>query len=108
MATGTVGRVPASGPAGAGRGGPSSHLRARLRPVVDRIEAAVRARRAVDPSADQPFRGLYLSDQLIDALLADAVPGTAGGPDAGAVDRAGPPPVGEAPDDRLPRLARAC
>src|SRR4051794_12781544 len=47
-----------------------AHLLARIGVVEDRIRHVVSARRAADPSPDDPFRGLYLSDDAIDRLLA--------------------------------------
>ena len=47
-----------------------AHLLARIGVVEDRIRQAVADRRAVDPAPDDPFRGLYLSDEAIDRLLA--------------------------------------
>ena len=47
-------------------------LAAVLRGLADlegRIRAAVADRRAGDPNPDDPFRGLYLSDEVIEALL---------------------------------------
>ncbi|HEX8629322.1 MAG TPA: ATP-binding protein [Catenuloplanes sp.] len=44
-------------------------LLGRLVEVEGRIRGAVAARRAGDPAPDDPFRGLYLSDETIDALL---------------------------------------
>ncbi|MGM1061237.1 ATP-binding protein [Saccharothrix sp. Mg75] len=46
------------------------HLFARLAVLERRIRDAVAARRDTDPNPDDPFRGLYLSDEAIDALLA--------------------------------------
>ena len=37
--------------------------------VEDRIRQLVAARRADDPQPDDPFRGLYLSDEMVDRLL---------------------------------------
>ncbi|WP_410597533.1 ATP-binding protein [Amycolatopsis sp. lyj-23] len=61
------------------------HLFERLARLEQRIRDAVGSRRAADPNPDDPFRGLYLSDETIDALLeghrepfgpfADSVPG---------------------------------
>ncbi|TAM82297.1 MAG: ATP-binding protein [Jatrophihabitans sp.] len=45
-------------------------LLARVREVERRIRHLVAARRADDPQPDDPFRGLYLSDEAIDRLLA--------------------------------------
>ena len=57
----------------------------RLARLEQRIRDAVDGRRAADPNPDDPFRGLYLSNEAIDALLeghrepyapfADSVPG---------------------------------
>ncbi|WP_395244464.1 ATP-binding protein [Agromyces sp. MMS24-K17] len=49
-----------------------THLLGRLGVIEDRIRRLVAARRAVDPQPDDPFRGLYLSDELIDRLLGEA------------------------------------
>jgi len=46
-----------------------AHLLARIGVVEDRIRQVVSVRRAADPSPDDPFRGLYLSDDAIDRLL---------------------------------------
>ncbi len=53
------------------------HLLGRARVIEDRVRALITARRAVDPQPDDPFRGLYLSDELVDRLLGDVrgVPG---------------------------------
>ncbi len=45
------------------------HLRARLRVLDGRIRAAVDRRRASDPAPDDPFRGLYLSEANVAAIL---------------------------------------
>ncbi|MEV0644610.1 ATP-binding protein [Phytomonospora sp. NPDC050363] len=47
------------------------HLLERLASLEERIRAAVGARRMTDPNPDDPFRGLYLSDATVDALLDD-------------------------------------
>lgn len=47
-----------------------SHLLARIAVIEDRVRHLVARRRALDPSADDPFRGLYLDDAAIDRLLA--------------------------------------
>ena len=49
-------------------------LLARLRDVEERIRDLVAVRRAGDPSPDDPFRGLYLTDEDIDRLLDPAAP----------------------------------
>jgi hypothetical protein len=69
-------------------------LLARLADFESRIAAAVAARRGSDDHADDPFRGLYLSDDAVEALLAgrrspfpgvlaQATPTYLGDPDAG-------------------------
>jgi AAA+ superfamily predicted ATPase len=45
------------------------HLLARAQLVEDKVRALVAHRRSVDPAPDDPFRGLYLSDQVVDTLL---------------------------------------
>ncbi|MEU0092600.1 ATP-binding protein [Kribbella sp. NPDC006257] len=45
------------------------YLLARLGLVEDRIRALVARRRADDPAMDDPFRGLYVNDELVDRLL---------------------------------------
>jgi hypothetical protein len=85
------------------------YLLGRLRLVETRVRALVEARRADDPAPDDPFRGLYLSDEVIDAVL-DATEEAAERPDeperltleeqADAREGGGAPP-------RLRRLARA-
>ncbi|QGN34967.1 ATP-binding protein [Microlunatus sp. Gsoil 973] len=37
--------------------------------IEDRVRALIRLRRAGDPNPDDPFRGLYVSDELVDRLL---------------------------------------
>src|SRR4051794_5510812 len=49
-------------------------LLGRARLVEDRIRRLVASRRSVDPAPDDPFRGLYLSDEAVDALLRPAGP----------------------------------
>ncbi|MEQ0563481.1 ATP-binding protein [Amycolatopsis sp. NEAU-NG30] len=66
------------------------YLFERLARLEQRIRDAVDARRAADPNPDDPFRGLYLSNEAIDALLdghrepfapfTDSVPGGRLGP----------------------------
>ena len=46
-----------------------AHVLGRLGVIEDRIRWLVAARRAGDPSPDDPFRGLYLSDDAVDRLL---------------------------------------
>jgi len=56
-----------------------SYLLRRVGLVEDRIRALVTHRRADDPAPDDPFRGLYLTDEVVDQLLAPA--GAPPGPD---------------------------
>ena len=51
--------------------GPGSlaHVLGRLGVIEERIRHLVAARRADDPAPDDPFRGLYLSDEAVDRLL---------------------------------------
>ena len=58
-----------------------THLLARLGVMEDRIRALILARRADDPHPDDPFRGLYLSEEMIDRLF-DEAPGSASWTDA--------------------------
>jgi hypothetical protein len=50
------------------------YLLARAALVEDRIRALVAHRRGFDPAPDDPFRGLYLSDAVVDSLLTDTPP----------------------------------
>ncbi|HEX2040916.1 MAG TPA: ATP-binding protein [Acidimicrobiales bacterium] len=63
----------------------TSHLFGRLAVVESRVRAAVAARRAVDPTPDDPFRGLYLADEHVDRLLAPGAPAAAPPPEPSAV-----------------------
>ncbi|MGH4020317.1 MAG: ATP-binding protein, partial [Pseudonocardiaceae bacterium] len=47
-----------------------AHLLGRLTVVEERVRRAVAARREVDPQPDDPFRGLYLSDDAVEQVLA--------------------------------------
>jgi AAA+ superfamily predicted ATPase len=77
-------RLADHGPGVVGRGDESlRHLRARVALVEDRIRQLVAHRRAADPAPDDPFRGLYLSDEMVDHLLA----GSANEPDPDRVAR---------------------
>ncbi|CAM5415571.1 ATPase AAA [Streptomyces spiroverticillatus] len=92
---------------------PARALVARLAGLRERVAALVERRSAADPTADDPLRGLYLSEDAVRHLLRtrQITPGDDGSqvtdgftPDAatpGAGSDAGSP----APDDRLPRLA---
>jgi hypothetical protein len=57
-----------------------AHVLGRLSVIEARVRAIVAERRATDPSPDDPFRGLYLSDEHVDRLLA-------GQPETPPVDR---------------------
>ncbi|MGY2125503.1 ATP-binding protein [Nocardia gipuzkoensis] len=48
------------------------YLLARLAVIEARVRRAVAQRRADDPQPDDPFRGLYLSDDAVDRLLSSA------------------------------------
>ena len=62
-----------------------AHVLARLSVVEARVRRAVALRRSTDPNPDDPFRGLYLSDEAV-ALVLDAERGPLV-PDALEVDR---------------------
>lgn len=49
-----------------------TYLLGRLGVLEARVRLTVAARRADDPAADDPFRGLYLSDEQVDRLLSGA------------------------------------
>ena len=51
------------------------HLSARVALVEARVRAMVEHRRRDDPAPDDPFRGLYLTDDDVDRLLAARTPG---------------------------------
>ncbi|GIJ26824.1 ATPase [Micromonospora qiuiae] len=84
----------------------------RLQRVELAVRAAVARRRESDPQPDDPFRGLYLSDEAVDAALATArepfdpwpadAPGSA--PPVPATSTVGDPARS---GDRLARLAEA-
>ena len=77
------------------------HLLGRAALIEQRIRSLIAERRADDPAPDDPFRGLYLADEVIDRLLeggqGGAVPVDAA--PAAALDAAA------GPDVRLLRLA---
>ncbi|MEN0128296.1 MAG: ATP-binding protein [Brevundimonas sp.] len=66
-----------------------AHLLGRLAVVEERVRELVAARRADDPQPDDPFRGMYLSDETVDRLLEG-------------------PAVGLAPGSRADELLTAC
>jgi len=45
------------------------HLLGRARLVEDRVRELVQQRRVDDPAPDDPFRGLYVSDEAVEAIL---------------------------------------
>lgn len=51
-----------------------AYLLRRVGLVEDRIRALVLHRRADDPAPDDPFRGLYLTDEVVDQLLSPGDP----------------------------------
>ncbi|MFG1951409.1 ATP-binding protein [Micromonospora sp. NPDC048830] len=111
--------------------GPSPALLRRLQRVELAVRAAVARRRETDPQPDDPFRGLYLSDEAVDAALAagrepydpwpeapyDPWPDAPDGPAAGFPDGPEDRPADRQPDvpadrppdgpDPLAALARA-
>jgi hypothetical protein len=50
-------------------GDPVDHLRLRLLVLTEHVRALVAARRVDDPNPDDPFRGLYLTDEHVDRIL---------------------------------------
>lgn len=86
-----------------GGGDPSlDELLGRLAAVEDLVRAAVAARRAGDSDPDDAFRGLYLSDDHVDTLLAR------GGPPGPSTAPAATPREDEPGAGRLAELARRC
>lgn len=51
-----------------------AHLLGRVGVIEERIRLLVAMRRAEDPQPDDPFRGLYLSDEAVDRLLGEERP----------------------------------
>ena len=83
-----------------------AYLLARAARVEERVRAVVAERRADDISPDDPFRGLYLSDEIVDRLLDQPLTATRppqAVPDRTRVDR---PAAAEEQAVRLLRLAR--
>ena len=77
--------------------GPESlgdELRAQLNLLEQHVRAAVARRRSSDPDADDPYRGLYISDEHVDRLLERTQ----------AADQL--PRVRQTPGDKLDELAR--
>jgi Winged helix domain, variant/ATPase family associated with various cellular activities (AAA) len=65
---GPAGSAPAPAPRSALDPG-TRYLLARLRAVEERVRRAVEVRRRDDPEPDDPFRGLYLTDDTVRRLL---------------------------------------
>ena len=80
--------------------GPARFLRARLAAQRERVAALVRERSTKDSTADDPLRGLYLSEEAVQRLLEKPAP--AGGSSAEGIV-GGRVPLG--PGDRLAALA---
>ncbi|MFD9564271.1 ATP-binding protein [Streptomyces sp. NPDC059994] len=80
---------------------PAHALLARLAALREQVAALVEERAATDPTADDPLRGLYLSDEAVHHLLHTWPPATAG--------HSAPLPAHSGarhdPADRLARLA---
>ncbi|MEU0642986.1 ATP-binding protein [Streptomyces umbrinus] len=86
----------------------SGALLVRLARLRDRVAELVASRSAVDPTADDPLRGLYISDEAVRHLLAPTAVSYADVFEnaAGSEDGSGPgSPESAAPDTRLERLA---
>jgi hypothetical protein len=84
-----------------------AHLLGRVAAVEQRVRRAVAERRTDDPTPDDPFRGLYVSDQTADALLAGARTPHDWSPDVTGVEAAADAAEQAGHPLRLRRLARA-
>jgi hypothetical protein len=84
-----------------------AHLLGRVAAVEVRVRRVVAERRAADPAPDDPFRGLYVSDQTVDGLLAGARRPYEWTPDVSAVEAAADEAERTGAALRLRRLARA-
>lgn len=56
-----------------------AHLFSRVSVVESSVRATVAARRAADPAPDDPFKGLYVSDEHVDRLLEPCTPAVLAG-----------------------------
>jgi ATPase family associated with various cellular activities (AAA) len=86
-----------------------AHVLGRLGALEAAVQAAVEARRAVDPGLDDPFRGLYLGDEDVDRVLAGGVrvaPSAAAAERREQAEQAAVRDAAEGADIRLHRLAR--
>lgn len=81
---------------------PAQALLAHLAALRERVSALVEQRSAADPTADDPLRGLYLSDEAVHHLLHTWWP-TGGDSAPGGATPVAVRPMG--PADRLARLA---
>ena len=85
------------------------HLFARVALVEARVRAMVEHRRRDDPTPDDPFRGLYLTDDDVDRLLAARITGPPRDDDAlREVERACDEAEAAGSPSRLRALQRAC
>jgi hypothetical protein len=84
-----------------------AHLLGRVAAVEQRVRRAVAERRTDDPAPDDPFRGLYVSDQTAEALLAGARTAYDWSPDVTPVEAAADEAERAGHVLRLRRLARA-
>lgn len=76
--------------------------------VEERIRTRVAHRRGHDPAPDDPFRGLYLSDEVVDALLAHySPPPTASSKERWALEERADDAEADGVELRLRTLARS-
>jgi len=89
----------------------AAHLLGRMAVLEARVRHAVFVRRADDPGADDPFRGLYLTEEHVDRILEGTVPLPPSDPQIGTflADLEARADADEAAgaDVRLRRLARS-
>lgn len=85
------------------------HLRGRCAAVEERVRSAVDRRRATDENPDDAFRGLYISDEHVDRLLAGAQHAgePAGGELLARIEAAADEAAAAGDELRLRRLAEA-
>jgi len=84
------------------------YLSGRVSLVERRVRALIDHRRRDDPNPDDPFRGLYLSDEAVDRLLQPAVPPPPlPSDDRDRIEQAGDAAEREGEPVRLRQLARA-
>ncbi|MEN2423930.1 ATP-binding protein [Streptomyces rimosus] len=107
--------VPTAGPGDAGTEGPARSLLGRLAELRHAVTALVEHRSAGDPTANDPLRGLYVSEETVGHLLrawprtvpeADVRPGApTGWPEDADVQPEVPAEWPKDADDRLARVA---